>query len=96
MILLPGMSPRQALSRVTGVVRKWIKDTVSDPAGNPIPMPGARWWAAYEDGDEARVILAAADTGEAGKERKEWQVSRSEPQGIAFSQADFSFSAFLR
>jgi diguanylate cyclase (GGDEF)-like protein/putative nucleotidyltransferase with HDIG domain len=62
-ILLPGMSPRQALSRVTGVVRKWIKDTVSDPAGNPIPMPGASVGvAAYpEDGDEARVILAAAD-----------------------------------
>jgi diguanylate cyclase (GGDEF)-like protein/putative nucleotidyltransferase with HDIG domain len=62
-ILLPGVSRAQALKRITGAIEAWTKDTVADPSGNPIPMPGASVGvAAYpEDGDEARIVLAAAD-----------------------------------
>ena len=62
-ILLPGMSRSQAQKRIKDVIERWLKDSVSDQAGNQIPMPGASVGVATypEDGDEARIVLATAD-----------------------------------
>lgn len=62
-ILLPGMTRSQAEKRITDVVERWLEDTVTDLGGNTIPMPGASFGVATypEDGEEARIVLAAAD-----------------------------------
>ncbi|HHY44483.1 MAG TPA: diguanylate cyclase [Firmicutes bacterium] len=62
-ILLPGMTRSQAEKRIRDVVDLWLQDSVTDNAGNAVPMPGASIGVATypEDGEEARIVLAAAD-----------------------------------
>ena len=62
-VLVPGMTQEQAAGRVKEVIQGWMKESVQDPAGESVPLPGASFGVATypDDGDEARVVLAAAD-----------------------------------
>lgn len=62
-VLLPGVRPELACGRIKSVISGWLDAKLTDLSGRHIPVPGASFGISCypADGDESRVLMAAAD-----------------------------------